>query len=293
MADQKNDLSKNINASAGQGATTPGSAGQSAGTTGSAGQSGTGLSQGQSGSVTGAATAAAKSFYDQAKETAGQAYEAVTDKAATKLDDKKGTLSDGLSTVADSIRQVGDNMSRGLVQGTNTDNALASAASKYSKTAATRIQDLAGYFERTDVRTMARDVEGYARRNPAIFIGAAFGLGMLAARFLKSSPSRSYYRGSNRQLATPGGSFDAGRNNFELRDEESGQGLQMGSQSFEPKNTATTGQTGTSSTSGTMGQNLGSTSTGTGSTATTPKKKSGGPSTKNTDSTRDSRTNPM
>lgn len=283
MADQKNDLSKSVN--------TP--AGQSGGTTGTTGQSGTGMSssQGQSGSVTGAATAAAKSFYDQAKETAGQAYEAVTDKAATTLDDKKGTLSDGLSTVADSIRQVGDNMSRGLVQGTNTDNALASATSKYSKTAATKIQDLAGYFERTDVRTMARDLEGYARRNPAIFVGAAFGLGMLAARFLKSSPSRNYYRGSNRQLATPGGSFDAGRSNFELRDEESGQGLQMGDQSFEPKNTATTGKT--SPTPGTMGQNLGSTSTSSGPTATTPKKKSGGPSTKNTDSTRDSITNPM
>ena len=185
MADQKNDLSKNINAPAGQGATTPGSAGQSAGTTGSAGQSGTGLSQGQSGSVTGAATAAAKSFYDQAKETAGQAYEAVTDKAATKLDDKKGTLSDGLSTVADSIRQVGDNMSRGLVQGTNTDNALRECRFQIQQNGGHQDPGFAGYFELTDVRTMARDVEGYARRNPAIFIGAAFGLGMLAARFLK------------------------------------------------------------------------------------------------------------
>ena len=49
------------------------------------------------------AAATARSFYDQAKETAGQAYEAVTETAATKLDERKSTLSGGLSTIADSV----------------------------------------------------------------------------------------------------------------------------------------------------------------------------------------------
>ena len=35
---------------------------------------------------------------------------------------------------------------------------------------------------------MARDAESYARRNPAVFLGSAFVLGILAARFFKSSP---------------------------------------------------------------------------------------------------------
>ena len=39
---------------------------------------------------------------------------------------------------------------------------------------------------------MARDLESFARRNPAIFIGAAFGVGFLVARFLKSTPPNSY-----------------------------------------------------------------------------------------------------
>src|SRR5687767_10190009 len=59
---------------------------------------------------TGAATARAKTFYDQAKETAGQAYEAVTDKAANKLDEQKTMLTGGLTTVADSVRQVSENL---------------------------------------------------------------------------------------------------------------------------------------------------------------------------------------
>lgn len=143
-----------------------------------------------SGSPTGAATATARSFYDQAKETAGQAYEAVTDKAATKLDQQKSTLSGGLATVADSVRQVSENLGS-----SKTDSGLAEAAAKYTDTAARKIEDVAGYFERKNVRDMARDLEGFARRNPAVFLGAAFGLGFLVARFLKST-SPGYNTGS-------------------------------------------------------------------------------------------------
>lgn len=285
MADQKNDVTKNTGAQSGQGAASAaGSSEQGQGSLTPAG--------GQEGSVTGAATAAAKSLYDQAKETAGQAYGVVTDKAASTLDEKKATLSDGLTTVADSLRKAGDN----LGQGPAAENPLAGAARQYGSTAAEKIQGLARYFEQKDVRTMARDLENYARRNPAVFIGAAFGLGLLAARFLKSAQPPNYYGGSERQSATPGGSFDAGRGNFDLREEESGQGLQMADQSFEPTGgKAAKPRSG----AGMTGQNLGgATAGGTLSGATPPtgtasKKKAGGASTKNTDSTRDSLGNPM
>ncbi len=148
---------------------------------------------------TGAATATAKvrSFYDQAKETAGQAYEAVTEKAATKLDEQKSTLSGGLTTVADSVRQVSDNLGA-----SKTDSGLAEAAAKYTNTTAQKIEDVAGYFETRNVREMARDLEGFARRNPAIFLGAAFGLGLVAARFLKSTPQKYNTAGAGREFPT-------------------------------------------------------------------------------------------
>lgn len=150
----------------------------------------------------GAATATARSLYDQAKETAGQAYEAVTDKAATKLDEQKSTLSGGLNTVADSVRQVSQNLGS-----SKTDSGLAEAAAKYTNTAAQKLEDVAGYFETRGVREMARDLEGFARKNPAVFFGAAFGLGFLVARFLKSSTPR-YEHAAGREF----GSFatDAG-----------------------------------------------------------------------------------
>lgn len=152
------------------------------------------------------AAATARSFYDQAKETAGQAYEAVTETAATKLDERKSTLSGGLSTVADSVRQVSDNLGSA-----KTDSGLAESAAKYTETAAKRIEDVATYFETKSVRDMARDLESFARRNPAVFLGAAFGLGLLAARFLKSSPTGQFERRGGERA-----SFDAGRANRSL-----------------------------------------------------------------------------
>jgi len=153
----------------------------------------------------GAATATARSLMDQAKETAGQAYDAVTEKAADKLDSQRTTLSGGLSAVADSVRQVSSNLNS-----SETESGLAEAAAKYTDTAARKIENIAGYFENKDVRAMARDVESFARRNPAIFIGAAFGLGLVVARFLKSTPPRIETKAAGSDFASAERSTGAG-----------------------------------------------------------------------------------
>ena len=154
------------------------------------------FSGGSKSSGTGAAAATARTIYDQAKETAGQAYDAVSEKAVTKIDEQKSTLSGGLSIVADGIRQVSDNLGSAT-----TDSSLAESAAKYTKTAARKIEDVAGYFENKTVRDMARDLEGFARRNPVVFLGAAFGLGFLAARFLKSGSPLHYEKGAGARFS--------------------------------------------------------------------------------------------
>lgn len=177
--------------------------GQSPGATG-----GTSSMRGTSSSTgggSGAATATARTLIDQAKETAGQAYDAVTERAASTLDERKTTVSTGLTAVADSLRQAA-----GSLSGPQGDNQLASFAGRYTGTASQKLNDVARYFENTDVRGMVRDVEGYARRNPAVFIGAAFGLGLLAARFLKSTPPNNMAAGRGRNFesnAARAGSF--------------------------------------------------------------------------------------
>jgi hypothetical protein len=65
---------------------------------------------------------------------------------------------------------------------------------------------------------MARDIEGYARRNPAVFLGVAFGAGVLLSRFLKAGTSeqnaryegRNFNTGSTGMGALPAGSTTGG-----------------------------------------------------------------------------------
>jgi hypothetical protein len=63
--------------------------------------------------------------------------------------------------------------------------------------AANRVERWADYVQNTDSREMANRVENFARREPGLFLGGAFALGLLGARFLKSSrrEGNEYERG--------------------------------------------------------------------------------------------------
>jgi ElaB/YqjD/DUF883 family membrane-anchored ribosome-binding protein len=135
----------------------------------------------------------ARGLYDSAKSTAGQAFGAATKRATEVLDEQKGTVASGLTTVADSIKQVGENLNT-----TPEQNPITEKAAQYTNSLAQQIENLSGYFERKDVREMVRDVESFARRYPAYFIGGAVALGFLAARFLKSSGPRQRTQGAGR-----------------------------------------------------------------------------------------------
>jgi len=139
----------------------------------------------------------AKGLYDQAKSTVGQAYGAATKRATEVLDEQKGTLAGGLTTVAESIKQVGENLNT-----TEEQNKITETAAKYTTGLAEQIENLSGYFERKDVREMVRDIESFARKYPAYFIGGAFALGFLAARFLKSSNPKQLIQSAGQPFNT-------------------------------------------------------------------------------------------
>ncbi len=153
-----------------------------------------------------------KSLLDQAKDTAGQAYEAASGKAVSKIDDQKLTLASGLSSVADSVRQVGQNL-----KGTDVNDGIAKYTAEYSDTAAQKIEQVANYFERKDVKEMFRDVESFARQNPAIFIGGAFALGIIAARFLKSSSPKYLTNAAGQNIGSERRPYREGFNKGEIQ----------------------------------------------------------------------------
>jgi len=139
---------------------------------------------------------AAKDTLDTAKETAGQmanlAMGQVKEKAGSVIDEQKTNLASGINTVADSIRQIGENL-----RGDDDKNQIAAIAAKYGDTLAGQVEKFSSYIDDKELRELVRDVEQFARRNPALFIGGAFALGIMAARFLKSSGQSSKKRSQN------------------------------------------------------------------------------------------------
>ncbi|HEY9515791.1 MAG TPA: hypothetical protein VIQ74_08945, partial [Gemmatimonadaceae bacterium] len=73
----------------------------------------------------------------------------------------------------------------------------------YVEKAANRVEQLADYVQNTDASEMADRFENFARREPGIFLGGAFTLGLLGARFIKSSRrgQRQYQGGTPYQGA--------------------------------------------------------------------------------------------
>jgi hypothetical protein len=131
----------------------------------------------------------ASGLYEHAKNTASESYDTMATKAKSSIEERKSDLSAGLKTMADSVRDVG-----GQMRTKGKQNQMTEVASRYSNKAAIALENVADYFQRKDLRAIMRDTEDFARRNPAIFLGGAFALGLLAARFVKSSTPRSGYR---------------------------------------------------------------------------------------------------
>jgi hypothetical protein len=138
-------------------------------------------------------------LYEQARTAAGETYSAVTEKATNAIEERKNNISDGLSTVARSVRSVNDEL-----RSTGSQNRVTEITADLSESFADKLENVARYFQRKDLRTIVGDAERLARQNPGIFIAGAFAVGLLAARFLKSSaPGRTLAIGNSESGTRP------------------------------------------------------------------------------------------
>ena len=120
---------------------------------------------------------------EKGKDVAGQVQERAFAQAADQL----GKVSENLGSVAEAARSAGAQL-RQKDQG---------FVAQYVDQAAEQIDRFAGYLEHKQPDELLGDAESFARRQPVLFLGGAFALGVLAARFLKSTSapsarSRSY-----------------------------------------------------------------------------------------------------
>jgi hypothetical protein len=98
------------------------------------------------------------------------------------LDAQKDRAAEGLGSLVQALRQTSQQL-REQNQGAAVDEYLTSATDQ--------VERFSNYVRSANVSQMVNQVEQFARRQPRLFLGGAFVLGLLGARFLKSSGQAS------------------------------------------------------------------------------------------------------
>ncbi|MBA3269203.1 MAG: hypothetical protein H0T71_01735 [Acidobacteria bacterium] len=101
----------------------------------------------------------------------------VRDTTYQRLGDQKERASETLGSLAGAVR----GMTQPLRDGGQP------AIADYATRAADGIERWSSQLRQQNVQDALREAQRFARREPALFLGLAFGAGLLAARFLKSS----------------------------------------------------------------------------------------------------------
>lgn len=119
-----------------------------------------------------------ESIVDEAKQTAAHVASQAKEGVSQQIGHRKEKAVEKIETVSSALRDAS-----GKLEGTGPLPDLAEKAAE-------GIDRLAHYFETRDVNDMVRGVERFARREPALFLGGALAVGVIAGRFLKSSSRR-------------------------------------------------------------------------------------------------------
>ena len=133
-----------------------------------------------------AASDVADTAVGTAKDLAGQAAQQAESAAADKKSQAAGVLDDASSALhgaADSLRDDGRD-----------------AFARYAEQAAGQVEQFTSTVRDKNVGELLDEAERFARREPGLFIGGAFLLGIVGARFLKASSSEA---GPDRSSAHP------------------------------------------------------------------------------------------
>lgn len=104
----------------------------------------------------------------------------IQQRVTSRVDQQKNRAADGLGGLADVIRNASNELR-------NENETVA----HYVDMASDQLRRFANNIRQRGVSDMLEDVHQFARRNPALFIGGAFLVGIGVARFLKASAERA------------------------------------------------------------------------------------------------------
>ena len=117
----------------------------------------------------------------------------VRERAAAQLNTQKDRATDGIGSVAQVARETTQHLRERQHE----------TVAGYVEQAADQLERFSQSLKNKDVRELVDDAQRLARRQPALFVGSAFALGLAGARFFKSSPTHErhdYDSGDSRSV---------------------------------------------------------------------------------------------
>lgn len=140
----------------------------------------------KSGAVAEAAQQKISEVADEAGEQARRVAHVAEEEARGMATERKSQVAAQLDSVAQAFRSSGKQL-RSQQHG---------SVATYLDRAAEEVTQISDYLRDRNVDEMLMDAEEFARRQPQLFLGGAFALGLLTARFFKSSsPQRRHDKG--------------------------------------------------------------------------------------------------
>lgn len=127
---------------------------------------------------------AAKQAVDQVQQKAQEVASQAQDQAKSAVNTRKDQAVEQLGSVAQAIRTTS----------TELRNQNSDTVAQYADQVADRVDRISGYLQERDVDQLLEDAENMARRQPELFLGGAFIVGLLVGRFIKSSGERRMAR---------------------------------------------------------------------------------------------------
>ena len=120
------------------------------------------------------------STMDQAKNEAGRLTQVARTRTVSYIEERKSLLAENVGGMASAVRGAAEQF----------DEHGNAAVADYIHRAADGLERLSETVRSRDLSSLMGDAEDFARRQPAVFIGAGVAVGFLLARFLRSSSER-------------------------------------------------------------------------------------------------------
>src|SRR5262245_51307262 len=149
--------------------------------TSSAGGAAVGVKDQQAGG--GGTRAQIRDVKDKVVEEARSSIRQARESASSSLDQSRNRAADSIESIASAVRGTGDLL--------RSDNQT--TAANLTDSLAHQVERLSSYLRTRDLTGVREDLERFAREQPTVAIGVALAVGMLGARFIKSSPAGGVY----------------------------------------------------------------------------------------------------